>query len=219
MRNMCYILKNKTDFFKQLSDNHRHTMSASTIETLRLLEAEWMVLYREQVRIGEDFYNRQVAIQEALQTIDNLVNATWDLFTEQERIEAELGNACDEERDIPSPKESSRSARSHARLPLVGNKSRGGKPRIVIENSNKRSKTVISHGGDAHTRPDRQSQEDGGVVRNIYGDFHYRFPAIEVSSGVSSQQNVYTSFAFKKSKSKKNKSKKNKSRRDQIFVE
>ena len=120
---------------------------------------------------------------------------------------AEIEYVEDDEREFVSLKEMSRSARAGARRPLIGNKSSGGKARIVTV-ENKLYKTVISRRGAVFDRPDRRSQHAGGVVRGN----HYKIPTDETVQ----RNDVYTSFAFK---TEKNKPKKNKSRRDRIFVE
>ena len=122
----------------------------------------------------------------------------------------------DDTPDTPTSKEASRSARSQSRRPLFGNKSIGGYARIVkSENGNKLFKTCIGRRGeDVYTRPDRQSQHIGGYVRGMSPakGLHYSFPKVEDPA----DQQVYTTFAFKKQRKD---FKKNKSRRDLIFVE
>lgn len=201
-------------------------MSQSSVDLITALHTQWMQT------------NHTLEKSRALlQDIEDQMEEAWRVFhielkaMEDEKMrdqeQATLGISEDEainsgmflheEEDIPSAKESARSARIQARRPLIGNKSSGGFARIVkSENNNKHFKTTVTQGGeDVYTRPSRESQRVGGEVRGVSPTkgFHYHFPSVE-----EPQDNcVYTTFAFKKTQ--RPKEKKNKIRRDRIFLE
>ena len=185
-------------------------MSQSSVDLLTALNAQWMQTNSTVCKC-----------QALLQDIENQMDQAWKVFhielkaMESEEVLEDTSAIQDE--DIPSAKESARSARIQARRPLIGNKSSGGFARIVkSENNNKRFKTAFAQRGeDIHTRPSRESQRVGGEVRGVSPTkgFHYHFPSVEEPQ----DHCVYTTFAFKKTE--RLKEKKNKSRRDRIFLE
>ena len=189
-------------------------MSQSSVDLLTELHREWMENSTES--------------REILQNIENRIDDAWKVFQgklyEQFQcgetgskgsmtgLQGEMGMTGKfDEYDIPTPKDMSRSARIHARRPLIGNKSSGGCARIVKwENDGKNFTVSISQRGeDAHTFPNRQSQRQGGDIRGISSQkgFRFSFP----NTGETKDANVYTTFAFKKYHKR---TKKNKSRRD-----
>jgi hypothetical protein len=199
-------------------------MSQSSVDLITALHTQWMQT------------NHTLEKSRALlQDIEDQMEEAWRVFhIELKAIEDEKmrdqeqatigisdheainsGMFLHDEEDIPSAKESARSARIQARRPLIGNKSSGGFARIVkSENNNKHFKTTVTQGGeDVYTRPDQHSQRVGGKVRgkSPKKDFHYHF-----AEEPEQNCNVYTSFAFKKQRKEE---KKNKSQRDIIFIE
>ena len=213
----------KTDFFRQVFRVEYATMNQSAVSLLTSLHAEWM---QRDSAISKAFAQLQIAqanlveSQQNLQDIDEQIEDAWCAFNaelkEKQDADDKIWECQDHDDDTLTPKEASRSARSQARRPLFGNKSSGGRAHIVkSENGNKRFKTcIVRRGEDVYTRPDRQSQHIGGEVRGMSPakGFHYSFPKVEDPA----DQQVYTTFAFKKQRKD---FKKNKSRRDRIFVE
>ena len=201
-------------------------MSLAIANLLKSLNDQWMETHAVHQQNANAFFDSQKQLDE----IDFHLDQAWKGFhiALQKELEGNAQDILDVEQmvdddaikeefshfgeDIPTPKEASRSARSQARRPLIGNKSSGGSARIVkSENGNKRFKTTVTQGGESvHAHPNQHSQRVGGKVRGMSPTkgFYYNFVNEEDSKP---HCDVYTSFAFKKQRKEQ---KKNKSRRD-----